>query len=281
MRWRASWPTSSRPRSASRSSSTIAAAPPASSACAWRRKAAPDGYTLVLAHTGSTSINPSLYANPGYDPRNDFAPIGLIASTPIVLMAHPSFRRKVDRRADRPGQEGARQDQFRHAAARHRRLSRGRTVQVDGRRRHDHHSLQGHRGAHHRSPRRARAGRLQRDRARDGQPAAGGLRAIAMAGPTRIEPVPRRADRERVRACRASRRCCTTACWRRPARPRTIIARLNTELRELVAAPDVRERIAADGGDPLPSSPQEYAADIDREEAKWSALIKKLNLRVE
>jgi hypothetical protein len=43
----------------------------------------------------------------------------------------------------------------------------------------------------------------------------------------------------------------------------------------------VRERIATDGGDPMPSSPEEYAADIDREEAKWSVLIKKLNLKVE
>src|SRR5882762_3304649 len=37
-------------------------------------KAAPDGYTLVMAHTGTTSINPTLYANPGYDPRKDFTP---------------------------------------------------------------------------------------------------------------------------------------------------------------------------------------------------------------
>src|SRR5688572_30008635 len=34
-------------------------------------KAAPDGYTLVMAHTGTTSINPALFANPGYDPRKD------------------------------------------------------------------------------------------------------------------------------------------------------------------------------------------------------------------
>ena len=32
-------------------------------------KAAPDGYTLLLGHTGTISINPTLYANPGYDPR--------------------------------------------------------------------------------------------------------------------------------------------------------------------------------------------------------------------
>src|SRR5690349_1825542 len=58
-------------------------------------KATPDGYTLVMAHTGTTSINPTLYANPGYDPRKDFTPIGLISSTPIVIMAHPSFAPKT------------------------------------------------------------------------------------------------------------------------------------------------------------------------------------------
>src|SRR4051794_26503161 len=54
-------------------------------------KAAPDGYTLLLGHTGSISINPSLYANSGFDPRKDFSAIGLIASMPVVLLAHPSF----------------------------------------------------------------------------------------------------------------------------------------------------------------------------------------------
>src|SRR5438128_11036565 len=58
-------------------------------------KAAPDGYTLLLGHTGTISINPSLYANAGYDPRKDFAPIGLIASMPVVLIAHPSFPAKT------------------------------------------------------------------------------------------------------------------------------------------------------------------------------------------
>jgi tripartite-type tricarboxylate transporter receptor subunit TctC len=43
----------------------------------------------------------------------------------------------------------------------------------------------------------------------------------------------------------------------------------------------VKQRIQAEGGDPLPSTPEEYAQVIDREEAKWSALIKKLNLRVD
>src|SRR5438093_10643985 len=54
-------------------------------------KSPPDGYTLFLGHTGSISINPSLYAGAGFDPRKDFAPIGLIASLPVSFLAHPSF----------------------------------------------------------------------------------------------------------------------------------------------------------------------------------------------
>ena len=53
-------------------------------------KSAPDGYTLVMATSGSIAINPNLYVNPGYQTLKDLAPIGLISQTPIVLMAHPS-----------------------------------------------------------------------------------------------------------------------------------------------------------------------------------------------
>jgi tripartite-type tricarboxylate transporter receptor subunit TctC len=63
--------------------------------------------------------------------------------------------------------------------------------------------------------------------------------------------------------------------------PKSIIERLNRELRKLVESEDVKNRIAADGGDPMTSTPEEYAADIAREGAKWSTLIKQLNLRVE
>jgi tripartite-type tricarboxylate transporter receptor subunit TctC len=54
-------------------------------------RSAPDGHTILLAYTGTLAINPSLYANPGYDPRKDFAPIGLIAGLSSVLVVHPSL----------------------------------------------------------------------------------------------------------------------------------------------------------------------------------------------
>ena len=63
--------------------------------------------------------------------------------------------------------------------------------------------------------------------------------------------------------------------------PRAIIDKLNAVLRAGVDTPEVRARIAADGGDPMPSSPEEYAADIEREDKKWGDLIRKLKLRIE
>ncbi len=53
-------------------------------------KAAPDGYTLVIGGTGTLAINPTLRPNVGYDPRKDFAPVGLIATSALVVLVHPS-----------------------------------------------------------------------------------------------------------------------------------------------------------------------------------------------
>src|ERR1700704_5533821 len=58
-------------------------------------KSEPDGYTLVLGYTGTLGIGPSLYKNVGYDPRKDFAPIGLIGNAPNSLVVNPSFPAKT------------------------------------------------------------------------------------------------------------------------------------------------------------------------------------------
>src|SRR6266576_3897529 len=58
-------------------------------------KSGPDGYTIMLGYTGTLAIGPSLYRNAGYDPRKDFAPIGLIGNAPNSLVVHPSFPAKT------------------------------------------------------------------------------------------------------------------------------------------------------------------------------------------
>src|ERR1035437_5048270 len=54
-------------------------------------KSAPDGYTLGLGGTGTLAIDPTLYPNAGYDPRKDFAPVGLIATSPLIILVNPSL----------------------------------------------------------------------------------------------------------------------------------------------------------------------------------------------
>src|SRR5689334_227044 len=57
-------------------------------------KSEPDGYTLLIA-TSSLAINPSLYPNVGYDPRKDFAAIGLIATSSNIVLVHLAVRART------------------------------------------------------------------------------------------------------------------------------------------------------------------------------------------
>jgi len=54
-------------------------------------RAAPDGYTLLMATVSTHAINPGLYKNMPYDPVKDFAPVGQVGVTPWVLAVHPSL----------------------------------------------------------------------------------------------------------------------------------------------------------------------------------------------
>ena len=54
-------------------------------------KAPPDGYTVVMAGSGSLAISPTLYRQLPYDPRRDFTPIALVAEIPFVLVVNPSL----------------------------------------------------------------------------------------------------------------------------------------------------------------------------------------------
>jgi tripartite-type tricarboxylate transporter receptor subunit TctC len=60
--------------------------------------------------------------------------------------------------------------------------------------------------------------------------------------------------------------------------PQPIIDRLNKELSKIVSTDDMKKRLLDAGGDPVVSTPGEYAQNIQREEGKWQAVIKKLGL---
>ena len=57
-------------------------------------KAAADGYTILLGHSGSLVINPHMYSNPGYDTLKDFAPVTRGTEMPYILVLHPSVPAK-------------------------------------------------------------------------------------------------------------------------------------------------------------------------------------------
>jgi tripartite-type tricarboxylate transporter receptor subunit TctC len=243
-------------------------------------RAAPDGYTLMLGHTGSISINPSLYANAGFDPRKDFAAIGLIASMPVVLIAHPSFPAKsvadvIAIAKKDPGKLNVGTSAIGtggYMSAESFKAVAGLDVTIipyKGTALVMNDLLGGHVPvAFGVIP--PALGNIQ----------SGMLRAIAVASPTRTALLPDTPTfaESGMPGFEAVLHYGLVA----PAgTPKPIIDKLNAELRKLAGDEELKKRIASEGGDPLTSTPEEYAADIDREETKWSTLIRKLNLKVE
>ena len=61
--------------------------------------------------------------------------------------------------------------------------------------------------------------------------------------------------------------------------PRPIIDKLNKALNTALASDEVKQRLAAEGAEPAPSTPEEYAQIIDRELTLWSALVKEVGIK--
>jgi len=237
-------------------------------------KATPDGYTILMLVTGA-----SLPANTGYDLQKDFEPIGLIASIPIVIMANPSvpIKSMAEVLAFAKKQPG--------------KLTVGTppapTLNYFGAE-----AFKAMAGADMTIVTYKGTGPLTTDLLGGhvmlgfntlppaiGNIKAGKIKALAVAAPQRLAAIPD---------------VPTTAESGLPGldivlyyglvapagTPKSIIERLNKELRTIVNSEDVKQRIIADGGGPLASTPEEYAANITREEGRWAALIKKLGLVV-
>ena len=243
-------------------------------------KSPPDGYTLLLGYTGTLAIGPSMYPNAGFDPRKDFAPVGRIGTAPTLLVVHPSVpvhsvAELIAYAKANPGKlnfGSAGIGTVGHLAGELMATMAGlRLVHVPykgtGPAITD--LLGGHIPMMFTPVPTAHA-----------QAESGLLRALAVTGAERsslLPNVPTVAE-SGLPGYEAALRYGLVA----PAgTPRATIERLNKELRTALAAEDVRSRLAADGAEVLPSTPEQYAADIDREEATWSKVVNALGLRGE
>jgi tripartite-type tricarboxylate transporter receptor subunit TctC len=243
-------------------------------------KSAPDGYTIALGYTGTLAIAPSLFPNVGYDVRADFAPIGRIGVAPSTLVVHPSFpahsvAELIAYARANPGSVNygsAGIGTVGHVAAEYFAIETGiklTHIPYKGTGPAITDLLGGH------IPLSFSPIPAVHESAKSGL-----LRMLAVTGAKRSALVPDMPTvaESGVPGFDAVLRYGLVA----PAgTPRAIIARLNTALRATLASEEVRNRLAIEGAEPLPSTPEEYAADIDHEESQWSKVIKASGAKVE
>ncbi len=242
--------------------------------------ATPDGYTIILGYTSTLATGPNLYKNVGYNPRKDLAPIGLIASAPALLLVHKDVPAhnvaelialmKASKEPYQVGTPGA--GTVNYLASVLFAQQAGVTVQQIP------------------------------------EKGSNPLITDMMGGFVKVGfnpiPVSRAAlDGGYIRALAVTSQKHSTLMPQLPTlaesglpgfdatlsygllapagTPRTIIDRLNKELRAALASDEVRKRIINEGGEPELTTPEQQAAIIDREEAKWSAVIRAAGIKPE
>jgi tripartite-type tricarboxylate transporter receptor subunit TctC len=243
-------------------------------------KSAPDGYTIALGYTGTLAIGPSLFPNVGYDVRADFAPIGRIGVAPSALVVHPSFpvhsvAELIAYAKANPGKVNygsAGIGTVGHVAGEYFAIATGiklTHIPYKGTGPAITDLLGGH------IPLSFSPIPAVHESAKSGL-----LRMLAVTSATRsalLADTPTVAE-SGVPGFDAVLRYGLVA----PAgTPRPIIERLNTALRATLASEEVRNRLAIEGAEPLPSTPEEYAVDIDHEETQWSKVIKASGAKAE
>ncbi len=242
-------------------------------------KSPPDGYTLLNVDTSFAS-NPSLFAKLPYDSLRDFAPVSLLASAPVALIIHPSVPAKS----------------LRELLA----LAKARPMLFNF-------AMGGYGSATHLAVEQFRAaskidivvipykgGGPATSDVLAGQVvmmfggpssltqhvAAGRLRALAVTGSKQIPALPnvRTFSEAGLPAVDAGSYWGSLAP---AATPREVVNTLSAAMVKALQLPDVRQRLIALGYEPLGSTPEEFAANIKSEMAKWAQAAKDAKIRVE
>ena len=240
----------------------------------------PDGYTLLVIHQGTMTINPHLYPRLGYDPLADLVPITQLGIGPLVLAVTPtlpvtSLGDLIRYAQERPGQLSygsagtgtpphVASELFKRAAGIdvvHIPYRGGSQVLSD--------VVAGH-----------LAFAFQGLGIQLPQIQAGRLRPLAVTGPHRMRLLP-----DVPTFGEAGLPDFEFLSWTGIAAPSgtpaPIIARLYQETAAILATHESREWFAASGDEPGGMPPQAFAAAIRAEHARWKKLIRDANIRIE
>ena len=235
-------------------------------------KAAPDGYTLFMG-TPAHAINTGLYRKLNYDLVRDFAPVSQVTSGQYVVIVHPSLPVKsikelIALARAKPGQlnyASAGSGNATHLAGElFASMARVKLVHVP------------YKGS---GPALTDVvgGQVQlmfcNLTAALPQVKTGRIRALAVTGQTRAAAAP-----ELPTVIEAGVAGYTVVSWFGvlvpAATPRELVMRLNADLARTMSAPDVRDRLAGDGAEPMTGTPEQFGAFIRAEIAQWTKVIK-------
>jgi tripartite-type tricarboxylate transporter receptor subunit TctC len=236
-------------------------------------KSDPDGYTIALGYTGTLAIGPSLFKNAGYDPRKDFAPIGMIGNAPNSLVVHPSFPAKTVGELIAYAKANPGKVNFGSAGAGTASHITGEYFAASAGIKLVHVPYKG-------------TGPALTDLlgghipmafapipASHANVSAGMLRALAVTSTTRsslLPEIPTIAEAA-LPGFDASLYYGLVA----PAgTPRPVIDKLNKTLNAALASDEVKKQLGLDGTEITPGTPQAYTDFIDKDEKKWAGLVK-------
>ncbi len=242
-------------------------------------KSAPDGYTLLNTDTSFAS-NPSLFSKLPYDSLRDFAPVSVLASAPVALVIHPSVPAKTLKEllalaTSRPAMFNFAMGGF--GSATHLGVEQFKSVSgIDL-------VVVPYKGG---GPATADvlAGQVVM---MFGGPsslaqhvATGRLRAIAVTGEKRIPAMPN----VPTFAESGMKGVDAGSYWGSlapAATPRDIVNTLSGAMMKVLQMPDVRQRLINLGYEPIGSTPEDFAANLRSEMAKWAKAVKAAKIRVQ
>ncbi|MBY4598623.1 tripartite tricarboxylate transporter substrate binding protein [Ottowia caeni] len=236
-------------------------------------KAPADGHTLFMGTVGTHAINASLYKKLPYDPIKDFAPLSRVASVPNLLVAHPSRPYKTIKELIAYGKANPGKVNYASAGS-------GSSIHLSG----ELFESMTKVGMVH-IPYRGSAPAVndllagQVDIMFDNMPSAiqhvraGKLRAIAVTTAKRSDQLPQvpTIAESGVPGYEATS---WFGLFTNAGTPAPVVAKLNAALAKVLAQPDVKKRIAEQGGMIQAETPEQFAAFIQAESQKWGKVVR-------